>query len=400
MSARASKVRVVVDGSNLATEGRTTPSFAQLREALAAFIEENPRSEVIVVTDASFEHRVASGERAAFVESLLAGDIVTPPAGAIGRGDAFILKIADRISGVVLSNDSFQEFHDEYPWLFDEGRLVGGKPVRGVGWIFTARNPVRNPKTTRASKKSATTDFEAEALDADSVKPARTVTKRRVKKIDVPAVTPEVAAPAVGGVTADPARKGLKATASKLAKVARAPKVTKSTRAVASPPEDRPVKNVNAAKLTKATKSTKASRATKTSSARGTTKKVAKAPPKKSKAPLGGTAEPNLSTGPAPTEALRRGRQPVNPEDVFEAFAKSFKVGSRMEGRVSTFTSHGAVIKVTLANASEMECYAPTASLGSPAPARARDVLNRGDVKTFRLVSVDAQRRIAELSLL
>ena len=60
---------------------------------------------------------------------------MTPPAGAVGRGDAFILKIADRIKGVVLSNDSFQEFHDEYPWLFDEGRLIGGKPVqrRGLG---------------------------------------------------------------------------------------------------------------------------------------------------------------------------------------------------------------------------------------------------------------------------
>ena len=29
----------------------------------------------------------------------------------------------------MLSNDSFQEFHAEHPWLFDEGRLIGGKPV-------------------------------------------------------------------------------------------------------------------------------------------------------------------------------------------------------------------------------------------------------------------------------
>ena len=37
--------------------------------------------------------------------------------------------------------------------------------------------------------------------------------------------------------------------------------------------------------------------------------------------------------------------------------------------------------------------------LGDPAPARARDVLQRGDRRTFKLVTVDAERRIAELAL-
>ena len=154
---RSSRLRVVVDGSNFATEGRVTPSLAQLDEAVRAFIEEHPNAEVIVVADASFEHRVAPNERAHFKGAELAGEIVTPPAGAIGRGDAFILKIADRIKGVVLSNDSFQEFHDEYPWLFDEGRLIGGKPVKGVGWVFTPRLPVRNTKTSRPVKKLSVT---------------------------------------------------------------------------------------------------------------------------------------------------------------------------------------------------------------------------------------------------
>src|ERR1039457_2300420 len=154
---RPPRLRVVVDGSNFATEGRTTPSLVQLDEAVRSFLEENPTAEVIVVADASFEHRVATGERARCKESELAGEIVTPPAGAVGRGDAFILKIADRISGVVLSNDSFQEFHDEYPWLFDEGRLIGGKPVKGVGWVFTPRLPVRNTKTSRPAKKLSVT---------------------------------------------------------------------------------------------------------------------------------------------------------------------------------------------------------------------------------------------------
>ena len=73
--------------------------------------------------------------------------MVTPPAGAIGRGDGFILRIAEKSGALVLSNDSFQEFHAERPWLFEPGRLIGGKPVPGVGWVFTPRTPVRGPKS-------------------------------------------------------------------------------------------------------------------------------------------------------------------------------------------------------------------------------------------------------------
>ena len=45
----------------------------------------------------------------------------------------FILRIAEKSGALVLSNDSFQEFHAERPWLFEPGRLIGGKPVPGVG---------------------------------------------------------------------------------------------------------------------------------------------------------------------------------------------------------------------------------------------------------------------------
>jgi ribosomal protein S1 len=100
-----------------------------------------------------------------------------------------------------------------------------------------------------------------------------------------------------------------------------------------------------------------------------------------------------------PAVALRRGRQPVNPESDFTAFKNSHKIGSKLEGEVTAFTSHGAVIKVKLRGSKHVECYAPTTSLGTPAPARARDVLKRGDHRTFRLVTVDSERRIAELAL-
>src|ERR1700682_4289614 len=145
---------VVVDGSNIATEGRSLPSLQQLDDAVREFLIENPDDVVTVVVDASFGHRIDSAEQRAFDEAESAGEIVSPPAGAIGRGDAFLLRIADKTGATVLSNDSFQEFHGEYDWLFENGRLVGGQPVPGVGWIFTPRSPVRGPKSREAVKEA------------------------------------------------------------------------------------------------------------------------------------------------------------------------------------------------------------------------------------------------------
>ena len=274
-------LRVVVDGSNLATEGRTIPNLQQLDAAVRAFLDEHPGADVIVVVDASFEHRVEPSERNHFKDAEVAGEIVTPPAGAIGRGDAFILKIADRIDAVVLSNDSFQEFHDDYPWLFDVGRLIGGKPVRGVGWIFTERLPVRGIKAARASKA--------------------------VKKVAV--VLPEGVSPSIGD-TLTPVK------TAKVTKVAKATKVAAKT-----------VKKVAKAVDGEAAPA----------------KKVAKKVVKKAAT----TTEPEEAPA---TVALRRGRQPVNPEGAFAEFLKQFKIGAPIDAEVVAFTSHGAVLKVTLKN--------------------------------------------------
>src|SRR5687768_5021748 len=110
---------VVVDGSNIATEGRSAPSLQQLDEAVRAFLSEFPDTVITVVVDATFGHRIDESERQAFEEARSAGELVMPPAGAIGRGDAFVLRIAEKAGASVLSNDSFQEFHGEHEWLFE-----------------------------------------------------------------------------------------------------------------------------------------------------------------------------------------------------------------------------------------------------------------------------------------
>ena len=86
----------IVDGSNIATEGRDKPSLDQLTEAVDAFRSEYPDHKLTVVVDATFGHRIAKKEVKAFDQAIANNEIVTPPAGAVGRGDAFILAIAHK----------------------------------------------------------------------------------------------------------------------------------------------------------------------------------------------------------------------------------------------------------------------------------------------------------------
>ncbi|MBU3690306.1 MAG: hypothetical protein B7C54_11030 [Acidimicrobiales bacterium mtb01] len=142
---------VIVDGSNIATEGRSKPSLKQLSEAVTAYMAENPKDLITVIVDATFGHRIDKKEVAEFDEAVNNNELVAPPAGTVGRGDAFVLSIAQKVKGCILSNDSYQEFHADYPWLFDDGRLIGGKPVPHVGWVFVTRTPVRGEKSRRAT---------------------------------------------------------------------------------------------------------------------------------------------------------------------------------------------------------------------------------------------------------
>ena len=145
---------IVVDGSNIATEGRSLPSLKQLEEAVAELRRDHPNAEITVIVDATFAHRIDPSELRRFEQAASRGEYVHPPAGAIGRGDAFLLRVAEKVDATVLSNDSFQEFHGEHPWLFERGRLLGGTPVPGIGWIFSPRQPVRGPRSHQAVRET------------------------------------------------------------------------------------------------------------------------------------------------------------------------------------------------------------------------------------------------------
>jgi hypothetical protein len=249
--------RIVVDGSNIATEGRATPSLAQLDEAIVAFLEEYrgfTPSDVTVVVDASFSHRIDPAEVPAFEQAVEHGEMVTPPAGAIGRGDGFILRIAEKSGALVLSNDSFQEFHAERPWLFEPGRLIGGKPVPGVGWVFTPRTPVRGVKSRAVTGRSKRSAKEADELlaSADGQGTAASSARR----------SPTPAKASKDGQSGKESRNG---KATKAAKAKKAEKATKADRTdKAERPQRADKKETEAAKTGKADKTQKADKTAKT----------------------------------------------------------------------------------------------------------------------------------------
>ena len=311
---------LVIDGSNIATEGRSMPSLAQLDEAVQAFLKERPHDTYTVVVDATFGHRIDASEKAIYEEALAANEMVTPPAGTIGRGDKFLLEIADRANATVFSNDSFQEFHGEYEWLFDAGRLVGGKPVPQVGWIFTERTPVRGPKSRMASRAAGERRGRLSATSGRS---------RRSPLSSLPVPVP----------TVPPPRRRLSAVR-------------------ATPPE-------------------------------------AEAPAE----PQPETPAPEVAAATGSGEPRRRRRSPSSPEPVnpplaFIEFIAEHVPGSTVEGEVLSFTSHGAFVQV-----GDVRCYLALKYMGDPAPRSARDVLSRGEVRTFVVQALDAPRRGIDLAL-
>ncbi len=446
----AEPFHVVVDGSNLATEGRTEPSLAQLDEAVRSFAEEHPEAEIIVVVDANFAHRIAPAERDQLEQAHLHGELVWPPAGTVGRGDAFVLRIAERIGGVVLSNDSFQEFQGEHPWLFETGRLVGGKPVPGVGWIFAKRLPVRAPRKPSPVKKIAAPATKTPGVvKIGATKKAPGAVKIGATKKAAPPITAaaavelalapaEQAAPtgqATSTTKASPAKKSARKRAEQAEKAEKTvpaksgvkKKAASSKKKTGAVTEAEPAKKAGATKSagrakkasTKKTEPAKSGVKKKAASAKKTstekteaTKKATpakaaakgaakamKAPAKKSARAAGGDPTPGASESDGARR--KRGGPPelVNEALPFITFAAEHPLGSSVEGEVASFTSHGAMVDVTLPGGELLHCYVPLSRLADPPPRRAREVLRRGERRTFVLVGLDPARRAAELGI-
>jgi hypothetical protein len=348
------KSHLVVDGSNIATEGRNLPSMAQLEDALDAFVKEHPFKVVTVIVDATFGHRISPKEKRWYEEAISSGGMITPPAGAIGRGDAFILEVARRADAVVLSNDSFQEFHGGHPWLFEEGRLFGGKPIPHVGWVFVPRAPVRGATSRRAVRTARERDGDA------GTEPRAIAPKGEAASRTHAAAKPEPAIKAETTSKPDSARThGEPKTDSAPVTERRARRSPRTTRDPSS-------KRDAASALID---------------------------DESSSSPQASPVTPRATTAPSSTDESGERSRSFNDAAAFRAFARKFAVGSPVDITIERFSSHGAY-----GSHGDVVCYIPTKLLSDPPPARARDVLRIGSVVTLYVHTLHEDTRGIDLS--
>ena len=146
-SEAATKQLVLVDASNVARSPGAAPDIRKLAMCRDALILKFPDASIVMVADASLPRLVEQDSEEshnALLKQMISNDQLTiVPPGTPGKADGFILRLAYERSGIVISNDSFREFHDEHPWLSEQGRLLGHTFVPSVGWQFSVRFPVR-----------------------------------------------------------------------------------------------------------------------------------------------------------------------------------------------------------------------------------------------------------------
>ncbi len=328
---------VVVDGSNIATEGRSQPSLKQLNEAVLAFMQEHPEALITVVVDATFGHRIDSKEVAEFDEAVNNNELVAPPAGAIGRGDAFVLSIANKVNAIILTNDSYQEFHGQYDWLFDEGRLIGGKPVPHIGWVFVPRLPVRGPLSRKVTAEAKRRGRGAKADPAGTV---------RIGSADASMPMPVPTAPPPGAVLPGAAASAAPAAPAAKASGRRGRGGSKAAAAV-----------TDAA----ATEQTAAPAA----------------------APLADIAK---------VAAPKGGN--VNDVLPFLSFVEHHPVGTSVNAIVDHYSSHGAYVKV-----GDVMGYVPLRLMADPAPRSAREFMKLGEAITLVVEKFVPEKRSVDLSV-
>jgi len=355
---------VVVDGSNLATEGRSAPSLKQLNEAVLAFMTEYPDTKVTVVVDASFGHRIDKKEVAEFNSAIDNNELVSPPAGAIGRGDGFVLTIAEKVGASVLSNDSYQEFHHQYKWLFDPGRLIGGKPVPLVGWVFIERLPVRvstNRDIERVGRKTSATKIKKASREAQRPMPIPKTPPpgaRVPAKMKLPSPAVKAAAISKQSVSKQlvPKHIAVKETISKL-----------TTPKLQLVKQQAPKQQVPKQQVPK--------------------QQVPKQQVPKQQVPKQQVPKQQVPKQSAKTSA-------INELVPFLDFVEHHPVGSKVKGVVDSYSAHGVYVRI-----GDIRGYLPLQLMANPVPRSAREYVKLGQQVSLVVASFTPSRRSIEVGI-
>jgi hypothetical protein len=130
---------LVVDGANVATSNRGTPSLARLESAIGALRAAIPAAECLVLVTDDVRPQLDEEERARLDELVASQLIALLPPDVRGGPRHAILAAAEASDATVVSNDSFHQERDAFPWLRDVARLLGHSYGGDGWWVFTTR---------------------------------------------------------------------------------------------------------------------------------------------------------------------------------------------------------------------------------------------------------------------
>src|SRR5512138_564529 len=109
----------VVDGTNIAYEEPSRGGKPKVGNLIAVKKALEQRGyEPIIIVDASFRHEADDPEQLeALIDSL---QVRQAPAGT--QADYFVLETAEHKNAIVVSNDQYKQYREQYPWI-DERRV-------------------------------------------------------------------------------------------------------------------------------------------------------------------------------------------------------------------------------------------------------------------------------------
>jgi hypothetical protein len=116
MSLFTRKKKVIVDGANIAYLQRThngkplAVNIFRVKREL-----EKKRFLPIIIVDASLYHEVADQDK--FEELIDLGEIELAPDDT--DTETFIIEAAHKYRAPIISNDLYEEYQDQYPWIED-----------------------------------------------------------------------------------------------------------------------------------------------------------------------------------------------------------------------------------------------------------------------------------------
>lgn len=114
MTSDKSEKLIVVDGANVAyieLSSHGDPKVSNLVAVRRALQEKG--YEPVIIVDASLRHKIDDPEQ---LEALLdKQELRQAPAGT--DADYFVMEIAKEYDARIVSNDEFQSYQEEYPWI-------------------------------------------------------------------------------------------------------------------------------------------------------------------------------------------------------------------------------------------------------------------------------------------